>query len=282
MNSKQLRTFLEVVLQIASRLICVGSLIWLGLIVADNSVLATRWSDATTSSNHECRQATRIPDLLTIADGYWTFDGTELATQRVICGHDELEQRLSSLNAIDSGVVTSKRSATHLVALAESNGAIRSECLAGILWTVDKPDLQLRLLTSHSATPELIGAASAFRDNDRWELTILQPRPLAQDHLLPLPAESKTICTRRSDSGQLQIELVSISQPNEQLLKQWRSEGWEIQHAPWAAEDRFALLCARGEAVVYAWSEQLTGSRTIMLSSATSGLASENLAKVTR
>jgi hypothetical protein len=268
MNAKQLRSFVEVVSQITARLICVGSLVWFGLIVADSITSQTYRGQATQTAADDSQTAVDIPELLTTANGYWTFDGTELSTQRVICNTDELVQRLDSLTAINRETITSKRHASRLVALAESGGAVRNACPAGTLWSLDKADFKLRLLTSLSVEPNLIGAAFAFYQNEHWQLTILKPRAPRQNHLLPLPADSKTICARRSESGQLQMELVTTTRANSQLLKQWRSEGWDI-HRVRLGIDGFSYLCVRDDESVYVWSEHVTGSRTIMLSAAT-------------
>ena len=275
-NPTKKQTLFELVIDCASRLICVAALAWFGLLVT-NAIGSMKRADTGVASENQT--AVNVPRLLMPAAGHWSFADTELSIEQTWCSQQELTQRLENLYAIDDSPGGSGRDASELVALAKLNGATRTNCKAGWAWTFEDSQLQLCLVTTNSKTPQLKAAAFAMRGNERWQLTILKPQPPLDDHLLPLPvdtmtadvltAETQATCVRRGEDGELQMELISTTLSDEQLLAHWRRCGWEVRHTSWGAADSFSYLCARGDEVVYAWSDGTLGRRTLMLTTAT-------------
>ena len=262
-------TFLNTVIRYTSRLICLGALAWFGLIVADATGSLKDMYQFSHIVEAKFNSEPDIPQLISPTAGYWSFTDSDLAVQKSTCSQDELRQQMERLIAIDVNTKSLNHDASHLVALAKSNGAIGSDCQAGLAWSFQNHELQLLLITTDSDSPRLIAAACASKNGERWELTTLKPERHVDDHLLPLPTDAKICCNRRSNTGLLQMELVSTSRTAEQLLDLWQRSGWTVQHTPWGPADSFSYLCARDEEVIYAWTDSTTGSRSIMLTNAT-------------
>ena len=274
-GSTERRTFLKLLVNCVARLVCVAALGWFGLIVA-NTVGSFRTVGNSVESDDQTNVA--IPDLLVPEPGHWTFPNTDLSTEKISCTEHELARRMKSLQSLGDLPLDTNRDASHLVELARLNGATQSSCDSGMAWTFADDHIQLCLVTTDSKTPQLQAAAFAMKEAERWQLTILKPRPFRTAHLLPIPnkpttksisnaapAESETVCARLNEAGELQMELVSTSISGEQLLDHWKHCGWEIRHTPWGSAESFSYLCAQAEEVVYVWSESMTGSRTLML-----------------
>ena len=254
---------------IVSRLICVAALVWFGLIAADS---VGSFSGAAEPIG-EILLSDTIPDLMAPAAGRWNFAQSELSIERVTCDDQELNTRLESLQSSNSNNCLDY-DASELVAMAQSTGTTQTTCEVGSVWSFEDDQLRLCLVTTATNPPRLNAAAIAVPDSDRWQLTVLKPQPPRDDHLLPLPAATEanetatqTSCSRCSETGELQMELVSTSLTGNQLLTHWQSHGWNIQHTAWGTADSFSYLCRRGEKVVYAWSASATGKRTLMLTS---------------
>ncbi|MFK7769463.1 MAG: hypothetical protein AB8B55_19775 [Mariniblastus sp.] len=283
-NNKE--SFFELLVLCTTRLICVAALVWFGLIVS-NAVGSMKRSAKFAAT--EINDAVNVPRLLMPAAGHWSFAETELAVEHARCSPQELTRRVNSLYSMqgasnDSNRDDSNRDATELVALAKMNGATRTNCEAGSAWVIEGPQLQLCLITSKSTTPQIIAAAFAVRSDQQWQLTIVKPQPQLDDHLLPMPADSattetKTACVRRSESGELQMELISTSLSAKQILDHWRDCGWNIRRTPWGTANSFSYLCDCGDEMVYAWSESSTGSRTLMLTSASGETVADSTPK---
>ena len=274
MNTNRSNSFSSTLIRCTTRLICVGAVAWFGLIVAHATGAMNSLFDSNSADAGPSTIATSIPEMLMPSSGYWSFTDTALSIRKIDCDDAALESQLEKLLAVDNASAAAGRDASHLVAIAQSNGATRSDCPAGVCWTFDHSNLRLRLVTSDSDNPALIAAAVAIRAAGQWQLTMLQPRQQRSDHLLPLPADASTICTRRTESGQLQMELVSTTGSSEHLLSQWEAGGWEIRQTPWGTADSFSYVCARGDLVVYAWSDSTADSRTIMLTASAGVVAS--------
>ena len=257
------RSFVQLVLQCVSRLVCTGALAWFGCIVAGN-LLTMKSSEKT----RELPIATPIStNWLPTTDGFWTFTGSDFATQRTLCNENELAQKLDDLRRLEPLATAPRCEATRLVELANAQGAVPMDCPAGVCWTLEAKDLRLRLLTTRTTPPQLIGGLAALRDSNGWAVTVLKPRAPTANHLLPLAPRCESICSRRSESGQLQFELLQTDRPGDELLEHWRASGWSIQPIPWGAAGSFHFLCRRDQAEVYVWSGSSDGSRTLMLSS---------------
>ncbi len=267
MNAEPSSPFLETVIRYATRLICLGAVAWSGLMVVDVAgSFRSLWRSGGEGAGNAVAFSS-IPDQWLPSDGYWSFANTDLSVQTIGCDDVELERRLENLLAMEGSETVSKPDASHLVALAKSNGATRQACPAGWLWEFAQAGIRVRLVTTDSNQPCIVVAAVAIRDAEQWQLTMFKPQPPLSDHLLPLPAEARTICARRNDANALQMELIDTSQTAEQLLARWRSAGWDIRHTPWGDDQSFSYLCVRGDQVVYTWSNTAAGSRTIMFSS---------------
>lgn len=270
MDARRSHSFFSTLIRCTTRLICIGALAWLGLIVADASGSLNSLIGFKNISVGGSTAAVSIPDVLMPSDGYWSFTDSDLSIQKIYCDDAALQIQMDNMLIVQDSSAVSSLDASHLVALAKSNGAFRSDCPAGSIWISDYSNLRLRLVTTNSDRPCLVAAAFAIREDQQWQLTMLKPQWHESDHLLPLPADARTICTRRNEAGQLQLELVSTAQSSERLLTQWGSDGWDIRHTSWGSADSFSYLCARGDEVVYAWSNSAAGSRTIMLTASTS------------
>ena len=275
MSGVDSKAFTDRVCQYTSRLVCIGCLCCFGVFVAQavsarsGPRSATLRADSTTSDG-ENRSGALSSALSFMPDaGYWSFPESELSVQRSRCSDSELDERLSRISQITSAPTS--HDATHLMSLAKSNGATQAETAAGTLWSLDNSDLRLRLLTSDSESPMLVAAVVATRAEDGWDSIRLQSRPEAPagQNLLPLPGDAMPSCSRRSEAGELSMQLVSTTATARQLLGLWIDAGWEIRHTPWGDPSSFSYLCVRNDEVVYAWSAESATPRTLMLTRTT-------------
>lgn len=255
--------FNNALIDATSRLICICSLLWFGLIVIE-------YIDSLTPQSKTGRSTTTFSDYnfsnsLDFANGYWAFADSPLTTQKISCDQAELDRRLEMIVS-DDRQVASNCDATEFIRIAESVGIKPVESSNKLVWIYDEADLQIRLVTSRNKTPLLTSAAVATRYGARWELMVLKPRATVDAHLLPLSAETQSLCRRRDEAGRLQFELLTTSDADHQLLDRWRSAGWEIQHTPWGSATSFSYLCARGDQAIYAWSPATTDKRKLILS----------------
>ena len=269
--------FFATVIQYTARLICIGAIVWAGLITADAVGSLSNFNTPIPENITEPLICS-FPESLIPAHGFWTFADAEMSIEQVSCSEGELNRHTQEILSSKPLPMDAKQDASQLIAMAKSNGATQTECIAGTAWEIDTPSLRLCLLASKSKTPFLVAAAIAFADGDRWQLTKLTPKRSQSDRLLPLPADAQTCCTRQNDSGELQMELVNTSTSGEHLLRLWRKNGWRPQPSPWSTSESFSYLCVRGEEVVYAWSESLVGSRTLMLTSTNNALIKDTSA----
>jgi hypothetical protein len=278
-----LRRFFQTVVQLSARLICVGSLIWFGFIVAGAaSSTSSIWAtDGKTTidgaATIDAHAETEIPELLMPTAGYWSFANSNLSVQKAGITRQELKKELESLSNIEVALSPPAQDAGGLIAhklisLAKDNGATRTDCAAGSFWSFSHEAMELRLVTSESDEPKLIAAAFAIKAENDWELTTFKPQKTISGHLLPLPSDTQSTCTRRSESGELQMELLTTSHTTNQLLELWQTHGWQIRHTAWGSPESFSYLCVQDGKTVYAWSndnESNSGStsRTFMLTS---------------
>ena len=267
MDNIRTDSWIQIVVKMSSRLICVGAIIWFGLIVAAGAGSFQGQSRSEQSSPQETANLPAAPASLMATAGYWSFADSDLSTLRTRCNAKELKNHFDELLTIEGSTETTHRDASHLVGLARSHGAIRRDCKAGSAWTFEHSGLRICLVTTNATMPSLVAAAFAVQDKTEWQLTLLMPDHHQSEHMLPLPAGSRISCARRNQSGQLQMELVSTSQTSGQLLSLWRSRGWSIQKTPWCTENSFSYLCGKDSRFVYVWSDSNFGRRNIMLTS---------------
>ena len=67
--------------------------------------------------------------------------------------------------------------------------------------------------------------------DDLWQVNSFIPQnneAIAEQHLLPLPQESKACCQRFSDAGTLQCEMVQTAFKSNELMDSWRQDGWDM------------------------------------------------------
>lgn len=266
MNSSHNSLFETAVISTASKLICIGSLIWFGLIVIGSIDALTPRREEMPPETHP---ASDFSDLMNFQNGYWAFADTSLTTQKISCGQSELDKHIKEI-ARAINCTASNVEATELIQIAESVGVERVELPSKNLWSYDGPESRIRLVTSRDETPFLISAAIAMKTLGCWELTTLQPRETSKAHLLPLPSETKSLCSRHDSVGCLQFELLSTTETGQQLLDHWRRFGWQVRQTPWGSVDGFSYLCIQGEKTVYAWSKSTNGKRNLMLTAASS------------
>lgn len=257
------------IIQYTSRLICIVSVAWFGLIVIGSVDSAKQISLANDKNDDRLANLCLLPQALMPTEGYWSFPETGLSVAQFVCETSELQEHLN-LSSMTNAKANADFDASELVELAASSGATRVDSESGTLWSHENRDIKVRLLTSEASPPMLIGAVVAMRDGDQWQLVSLSPKQNQTTHLLAMPTDATTTCTRRSPAGDLQMELITTSEPNERLIRRWVDDGWEVQHTPWGDAESFSYLCARGEEVIYAWAVASSTERTIMLTSATS------------
>lgn len=274
-------SFLPTVLQISSRLICIGSLIWFGLIIAQasSSLPGADGAAAKVPPANRAVQTIAPAAPLLPTEGYWTFAGAQLSVSQSTCSAFELQSKLAQLaklRVVESESIELSYDARDLIELAESNGATCQPCGGGKLWSFTSEAMELRLVTSNAAQPKLVGAAFAIDaggTSGQWQLTTFEPARPAHGHLLPIPSDASTKCARLDNSGRVQMELVTTSETNQELFERWKSAGWTVRHTPWGSPESFSFLCVRDNVTVYVWSASATynlgqQTRTLMLTSA--------------
>ncbi len=276
MSDKNTETFTRRVCEYASRLVCIACLFGLGLFVAQavRAGVTLRPESHPTGSGSRDDENQNTADVMSASSfmpdaGYWSFPASELCVQRSGCSDNDLDERLDEIGQLEC--VPTSHDVTHLVSLAASNGAIRTEAHAGVLWSLDKADLRIRLLTSTSASPTLAAAIIATRGRDGWEAIQMRPKSgtSAGQTLLPLPSGSAPSCSRRSEAGEISMQLVTTTATDRQLLDLWKAAGWRARHTPWGDPNSFSYLCCRNDEVVYAWSAESSAPRTLMLTRTT-------------
>jgi hypothetical protein len=265
MNATARPPFVGAIADMTARLICVAALIWFGLIVAEN-VARLFPGKASHPPMSLANQDLELPNLLATAPGHWSFAGTPISIQQSRCTQDQVQQQLDSLKTVQLEDHDSAPDVSRLVQLARSGQAQPSAHPFGQAWALNNEQVQLYLVASTEDPPRLIAGGFAVRDHQGWQLTIVKPQSDTLEHLLPLPADARRQCARIGDSGQLQLELVTVSNSMQALIRQWQSDGWKVKPAPWNRGNGVSYLCTRGAELVYTWSQQFDGRRTIMLS----------------
>lgn len=269
------KLFLATASEYAGRLICLGSLIWFGLIVADYVHSAQRGGqrvDAITGGGADRVATTSESDpfvSLMPQAGHWSFAGSSMTIQKSVLTDGQVATRFADRKFIASAF--SDHDATDLVALAEVNEAERTIVGSTAIWVLEKPAVRLRLVTSLTEPPMLVGAMVATKHGNEWEAIDLQPKgeASADCHLLPMPADAKTQCARTTEDGELVMQLVQTSRTSADVLDNWKQSGWDVRQTAWGSNDSFSFLCVKGDDLIYAWSPGDAESRTIMLTRTT-------------
>jgi hypothetical protein len=270
--------FPQTVMRYTTRLICIGSLVWFGAVVANAcSALQSDVALQEPTRNSGTAKSSLGANLI-LANGAWSFDGSSLTTQRITCDEAQLAIELKAANSWSAEDNSLRYNASELVQLAKDNGATRTTCLAGSMWSIDSPLQRVRLVTTRSDNV-LVGAIVASRTDSNWEvLTVAAKAFSSHEHLLPMSSNCQTQCTRRGRDGWVQMEIISTCLSGKQLLAIWKNDDWQIRHTGWGSADSFSYLCVRGTETIYAWSDSTEGRRTVMLSRSNLAGPTANLA----
>lgn len=241
------RTHVGRVFNLVGRFVCIGCLVWFGLLVA-----RVVNADMTTDTVSKEEAVTNDTNMFGIKPGYWRFEGSGLSFERSV------QKDVGDLTSLSQSELSdSTADASSILELAKSIGAGRVVGPKNSVLTANTPNIRMRVVTSNGSPPMLLSAViSSKRVDGVWETVELRPRSVGDTdcHLLPLPDDSRQACSRVSPEGRLQMELFTTAASDKQLLDTWRDDGWDIQRAPWGTQEAFAYLCSRDGVVVYAWS----------------------------
>ena len=246
-------------LDYACRMVLVVSLVMFGAIVTKNSVSLSKDYSALSLSDQGDSLLEELK-LVNIESGYWSFTNSELAIQRTKCTQAELERQIIRLMKIETIPGNAFYDATQLVELAKLNGAKKADHPVGIVWTLQDSKTHLKLVVSNTEQPTLVAGMLALDRGGSFELTTIKARQLELGHLLPLPIDAQTICSRIDDTGKLQLEFVTTSSTGKLLLMQWQNAGWDLSPTPWQANNSLSCICTKGNQSIYAWSESESDS----------------------
>jgi hypothetical protein len=130
------------------------------------------------------------------------------------------------------------------------------------IYKLDRPEIRGQLVTrdfgGHAKIVSL--AVATPHEGEQWLLHELTPRQAAEttptpvDHLLPVPAGARREGGKFGIDGELLLELISLNSNADDLLRAWRTAGWDIHETGLGDGDAFSYLCARGDDTIYVWS----------------------------
>ena len=161
-----------------------------------------------------------------------------------------------------------------LVDLAESFQIEPIERDGNQVYRLDRSGLKAQLTARNvGGSMKIVALAAAYpHTGTQWQMMEFTPRALSgksvnrQPGPLPLPAGAERIGGRFADDGRPLLELISLDSTADELFATWKNSGWEVRSTGLGGPGGFSYLCARGDAVVYAWSADPRESlRNLML-----------------
>lgn len=233
-----------------------------------------------------------VPGAVGLDQAGWSFPGCNL---RVLSSAVDDQQLASTFADFAACPIESRfeddvasESGTAIIQLMREAGARRREMDGLVVYSLDHESIRARVITKlgrdrHDAEQFRGGLLAQKSEAKVWSLWGLAPAhtsSFADDsHLMPLPEGSQTICRRVADSGNTLMELVDTEHGPEQLLGNWRADGWEVT----AASDNIPPgtlhhVCKRHTNVILVWSAQGDDQETrLMLTRGEGVVDSENL-----
>ena len=253
--SFSIRKFSSLVADCSSRIICVAALCWFVLVVAQSY------------GNGDTSQHSSIESVgFSVPSGYWTFHDSDLSFSSECCDEAIVDAALLRLerNTIESS--QPNIDVAQLIQLAEANGASKSRCKSGAMWSFDGDEMRFRLVASAGQSPALLALAIAVKQSGHWELFTLGSESRGFSMLLPMGSDAISTCNRLSTDGKVLMQIVSTSESSELITQRWIRNGWKIENTPWRASTDLGLYCKKAGETVYVWEHTTADSRTILLS----------------
>ncbi len=128
-------------------------------------------------------------------------------------------------------------------------------------YRLDSAHSKLRVLTRGVGEQEtLVALAAAKRQpsRDHWTVFELRSKPRRADaivrHILPLPHGTRTLCGRRDERGQWQLEIVASPVGLASVVDRCRAAGWQVGGLPASLGSRQGFSLTRERQTVHLWS----------------------------
>ena len=196
------------------------------------------------------------------ASGTWTFSGVpwKLAVDSV--ADDLVETKLAGPAARELYSELEKQCEGDLIQMLVDLG-VQSEAIGSgreFQFAADGIRVLIRTIAKED-TERIQVARLAFRESDRWALFELVPETETtsfavsdRQHLMPLPVDSRQVCTRRSPDGTLMLEVASVDITGDELIRDWQAADWDVHRRvrPSASESEI-LDCHRNGRLITVW-----------------------------
>ncbi len=209
------------------------------------------------------------PDVNALATGgSWNFPGCKLGVLAVDCRESELSQLLANFSCCPMkpkfDYETAPDAGGSLLELVRGEGSKRVVTDGLAVYTLDRTHLRARVV---AACPDgslegehfLAGIVAQSTGNGTWRAWGMTPGMVQSDddipqHLMPLPNSAQRICSRNAANGDVYMEFVAMETSAQQLVAQWKQEGWDVR--PWdtSSPNSFAYVCKRHNNVTLVWS----------------------------
>ena len=216
-----------------------------------------------------------------IEPGVWSIAGAAWALQVTECPTEELQDQLKKTPATESRGGLGLEHVALFDALRSQfqplgrRGRVSS-------FGLDTGQLKVRLYCYRQGQTEVpLGAYIAYpRGKKGWTLLTATPaktvaRPKDNDaSLMPLPQGFRRICSRRSDDGTLQCDVISVPYSPEKMARFWGQQGWSMRQPEWAKLNESQWLCYRDDRCIQISSRPSAGGKGtsyVMVSSRAAG-----------
>lgn len=198
--------------------------------------------------------------------GPWSFDEVDWNLRSQLSARQDVDAQFATLAAAapkqsDELLPDTDQEFLDLIAALRIQP---TEQAGNQVYRVERPDLKAILVgRTVAGQPKTVAVAVAYpQAGDQWQLfeftpnqeTAADANPAAA-HLLPLPATARRASGRFADDGRLLLEFVSLDSTTQKLLADWKAAGWEVRPSGLADPGAFSYLCAHGDEMIYAWSD---------------------------
>jgi hypothetical protein len=198
-----------------------------------------------------------------VPDGHWNFADQPYQVQ-IVQGlrNEELTERLRRpppLSTLNTKATPEERS---LLSMATSKARVVEQKDDDKTYVYEQPDLRAVLFTRMHQGEErvLAGRLAAADRQGGW--TMLEALPGGKKEtgltagsapILPLPAGTEFLASRRGDGAELIAQLISTNASRDQLRQLWVQDGWSVEMFPGGKGADAPLLCTRGRDTVQVW-----------------------------
>jgi hypothetical protein len=206
--------------------------------------------------------------------GFWTFAGCECEVGISTVPAEAIDRRLAAVSqAVAPGGWKSPADEGQFFRALRFLTRPRSEPDGRCSYAVSEKSWRLHIVSqmSNGAERFLAGAIAFPRGDGQWNILEMRGSGKAPgrsgqgSHLLPVPCQAQTVCSRRNREGEVILEVLALRSSAAQVTAHWREQGWQIHDTPSADPTGVDCICEKAGATVYAWGAARNGNLQSLL-----------------